>query len=108
MCNLYSLTKSQAAIIAIVHAMRDRTGNLPLLPGIFPDYFAAAVRNAPDGVRELAKLRWGMRSSQLVQIEATKRRAAKFEAKGQSVDFNKLLRMEPAFATLRAGTGNAG
>src|SRR6476619_4875895 len=47
MCNLYSMTKTQAAIIAIVRAMRDKTGNLPPLPGIFPDYFAHVVRNAP-------------------------------------------------------------
>jgi putative SOS response-associated peptidase YedK len=60
MCNLYSLTKGQAAIIAIARAMRDTTGNLPPLPGIFPDYIAPVVRNAPDGVRELAMLRWGM------------------------------------------------
>jgi putative SOS response-associated peptidase YedK len=40
--------------------MRDTTGNLPPLPGIFPDYMAPVVRNAPDGVRELAMLRWGM------------------------------------------------
>jgi putative SOS response-associated peptidase YedK len=60
MCNLYSLTKGQAAIIAIARAMRDTTGNLPPLPGIFPDYMAPVVRNTPDGVRELAMLRWGM------------------------------------------------
>ena len=35
MCNLYSLTKGQAAIIALTRAMRDTTGNLPIFPGIF-------------------------------------------------------------------------
>jgi putative SOS response-associated peptidase YedK len=35
-------------------------GNLPPLPGIFPDYLAPIVRNAPDGVRELTMARWGM------------------------------------------------
>lgn len=60
MCNLYSLTKGQAAIIALARAMRDTTGNLPVFPGVFPDYLAPVVRNAPDGVRELAMLRWGM------------------------------------------------
>ena len=60
MCNLYSITKGQAAIIAFTRAMRDTTGNLPPLPGIFPDYLAPIVRNAPDGVRELAMARWGM------------------------------------------------
>jgi len=60
MCNLYSITKGQAAIIAWTRAMRDTTGNLPPLPGVFPDYLAPIVRNAPDGVRELAMARWGM------------------------------------------------
>src|SRR5690242_17042028 len=59
MCNLYSLTKGQAAIIAFVKALRDRTGNLPPMPGIFPDYPAPIVRNTPEG-RELAFARWGM------------------------------------------------
>ena len=30
MCNLYSQTKGQAAIIALTHAMRDITGNMSL------------------------------------------------------------------------------
>ena len=42
--------------------MRDTTGNLPILPGIFPDYAAPIVRNAGDGVRELSLARWGMPS----------------------------------------------
>src|SRR5690349_13400597 len=100
MCNLYSLTKSQAAIIAIVRAMRDKTGNLPPLPGIFPDYFAPVVRNAPDGVRELAMCRWGMPSSQLAQIQAAKNRAQRLEARGKPAgDFKELLRMEPDIGT---------
>jgi putative SOS response-associated peptidase YedK len=41
--------------------MHDRTGNLPPLPGIFPDYSAPIVRNQPDG-RELSMARWGMPS----------------------------------------------
>ena len=40
MCNLYSLTKGQAAIRDWFRARRDPTGNLPLFPGIFPDQFA--------------------------------------------------------------------
>jgi hypothetical protein len=46
MCNLYSISKGQAAIIALARAMRDTTGNLPPLPGIFPDYMAAAFAGA--------------------------------------------------------------
>ena len=62
MCNLYSLTKGQAAIRELARAMRDSTGNLPPLPGIFPDYAAPIVRTGPDGARELAMARWGMPS----------------------------------------------
>lgn len=62
MCNLYSLTKGQAAIRELARAMRDTTGNLPPLPGIFPDYAAPIVRTGPDGARELAMARWGMPS----------------------------------------------
>jgi putative SOS response-associated peptidase YedK len=60
MCNLYSLTKGQAAIRDWFRARHDRTGNLPLLPGIFPDQTAPIVRNDIDGERELVMARWGM------------------------------------------------
>jgi hypothetical protein len=39
--------------------MRDRTGNLPSLPAVFPDTLAPVVRTARDGVRELTMMRWG-------------------------------------------------
>jgi putative SOS response-associated peptidase YedK len=60
MCNLYSLTKGQAAIRDLFRAKYDRTGNLPLFPSIFPDQLAPIVRNVADGERELAMARWGM------------------------------------------------
>jgi putative SOS response-associated peptidase YedK len=60
-CNLYSMTKGQQAIREIYRAMVDRMGNMPPLPGIFPDYQAPIVRSGPDG-RELAMARWGMPS----------------------------------------------
>jgi putative SOS response-associated peptidase YedK len=59
-CNLYSVTTNQAAIVAFTRAIRDRSGNLAPMPGVFPDYLAPVVRNAPDGVRELMMARWGM------------------------------------------------
>ncbi len=62
MCNLYSMSKGQQAIRELAGAMRDTTGNLPMLPGIFPDYAAPIVRTGVDGVRELAMARWGMPS----------------------------------------------
>ncbi len=61
LCNLYSVTKGQQAIRELAGAMRDRTGNLPPLSGIFPDYAAPIVCNQPGG-RELTMARWGMPS----------------------------------------------
>lgn len=61
MCNLYSLTRGQAAIREMTRAMVDRTGNLPPLPGIYPDYHAPIIRNGLVG-RELVMARWGLPS----------------------------------------------
>jgi len=58
-CTLYSVTKSQQAIRELTGAMIDTTGNLPPLPGIFPDMLAPVVRNG-DQERELTMMRWGM------------------------------------------------
>lgn len=99
MCNLYSHMRSQAEVRAAARAMRDRTGNLPPLPGIFPDYAAPIVRTAADGVRELAMARWGMPSSRKALLDAATRRADRLRAKGQPVDFDQLLRMEPDSGT---------
>ena len=62
MCNLYSITKGPQAIRDFARAMRDTTGNLPPIPGVFPDYRAPIVRNVTDSVRELTMGRWGMPS----------------------------------------------
>jgi len=56
------MTKSQAAIREWIRAMRDTTGNLPPMPGIFPDMMAPVVRTGSDGERELVMARWGMPS----------------------------------------------
>jgi putative SOS response-associated peptidase YedK len=60
MCNVYSITTSQAAILQITRALRDVSGNLPPLMEAFPNYPLPIVRNADDGVRELVKFQWGM------------------------------------------------
>lgn len=59
MCNLYSMTKSREAGVASTRAMRDKTGNQPPLPAIFPDQLAPVVRTDRDGVREMVTMRWG-------------------------------------------------
>ena len=94
MCNLYSMTSTQQAIIDLVKAILDRTGNMPPLPGIFPDYPAPIVRNTGGG-RELTMARWGMPTSQTALKLATAKRAAKMLAKGNAFDLEELLRTEP-------------
>jgi hypothetical protein len=60
MCNLYSLTKGQAAIRDWFRAPHDRTGNLPLFPSIFQDQLAPILRRGPDVERALVTARCGM------------------------------------------------
>ena len=59
MCNLYSITTNQAAIIALFRVMNRYVGNLASMPGVFPDYPAPVVRNA-GAEREMVMMRWGM------------------------------------------------
>ncbi|RKF14790.1 SOS response-associated peptidase [Roseovarius spongiae] len=66
MCNLYSQTKSQDAMRHVFDDMLedgegfiDETGNLPALPGIWPDYSAPVIRSGAEGWR-LSMARWGM------------------------------------------------
>ena len=61
MCNLYSLTTSQEAMRRLFDGIEDRLGNLPPLPGIFPDHAAPVIRSGQGG-REIVMARWGMPS----------------------------------------------
>jgi hypothetical protein len=45
MCNLYSITTNQAAIIALFRAINRYVGNLPPTTGVFPDFTAPVMRN---------------------------------------------------------------
>lgn len=60
MCNLYNITTTQEAIRQWTRALRDISGNLQPSLDLFPNQFGPVVRNADDGTRELANLRWGM------------------------------------------------
>ena len=95
MCNLYSMTKGQAEAAALGRAMRDVAGNMPALPGVYPDSEAPIIRTGVDGERELARARWGLPTPRGVLLEAAKRRADKLRAKGQDADLAALLRLEP-------------
>lgn len=59
MCNLYSLITPQAEIRAAFGVAHDRAGNLPPLPGIFPDQRAPIVR-IEDGQPVIEMFRWGI------------------------------------------------
>src|SRR5258707_7909325 len=59
MCNLYSITTNQAAITALFRVLNRYVGNLPPMPGDFPDHPAPVVLNA-GAERELTMMRWGM------------------------------------------------
>ena len=56
MCNLYSITTNQAAIIALFRVINRYVGNLPPMPGVYPDFPAPVVRNT-QGERELSMMR---------------------------------------------------
>jgi putative SOS response-associated peptidase YedK len=105
-CNLYSMTKNVAAIRRLFGALNSRVGNLPSMPGIFPDYPAPIVRNGAGG-QEITMARWGMPSSQRALMDATRKRAQKLEAKGKPVDFKELLRMESDSGTTNTRNVNS-
>src|SRR5215217_845678 len=45
MCNLYSITTNQEAVRALFRVINRYVGNLPPMPGVFPDYPAPVIRN---------------------------------------------------------------
>jgi putative SOS response-associated peptidase YedK len=59
MCNLYSITTNQAAILGLFRVINRYVGNLPPMPGVFPDYPAPVIRNTDNGT-EMTLMRWGM------------------------------------------------
>jgi len=59
MCNLYSITTNQAAILGLFRVINRYVGNLPPMPGVFPDYPAPVIRDA-GAEREMVLMRWGM------------------------------------------------
>ncbi len=52
------MTKGQAAILALIKAMKDSAGNVPIIPTIYPDGVAPVVRSTDKGT-ELIRMRWG-------------------------------------------------
>jgi hypothetical protein len=59
MCNLYSITTNQEAIIRLFRVINRYVGNLAPMPGVFPGYPAPVIRNTDTGT-EMTLMRWGM------------------------------------------------
>jgi putative SOS response-associated peptidase YedK len=59
MCNLYSITTNQAAIIALFRVLNRYVGNLPSMAGVFPELSGSVARNA-GAEREPTMMRWGL------------------------------------------------
>ena len=59
MCNPYSITTNQAAIIALFRVVNRYFGNLAPITGVFPDYPAPVIRNTDTGT-EMTLMRSGM------------------------------------------------
>ncbi len=95
MCNLYSIMKERASIMAISRALSDRNDNQPPMSGVFPDYEAPVVLIGEDGQRVMRNMRWGMPSPQFLMKQLAEKRADKLRAKGTEFDFAELMRMEP-------------
>jgi hypothetical protein len=51
---------NQAAIITLFRVRNRYVGNLPPMPGVFPDYPAPVVRNT-SAEREIVTMRWECR-----------------------------------------------
>jgi putative SOS response-associated peptidase YedK len=55
LCNLYSITTNQAAIIALFRVVNQPRADA----GVFPDYPTPVIRNTDTGT-EMTLMRWGM------------------------------------------------
>jgi hypothetical protein len=61
MCNLYSITTNQAAIIALFRVMNRYVCNLAPMPGVLPSSFVSAFRSPPGN-----GMWWDLRAMALV------------------------------------------
>jgi putative SOS response-associated peptidase YedK len=101
MCHAYSITTNLEALrqLRFAFEVAANIGNLPPQTGIYPDMLAPIIRIAPDGSRELVKVRWGMPSSSRALYQAAKERANKLIQKyGRAItpdEFEEMVRNEP-------------
>jgi putative SOS response-associated peptidase YedK len=93
MCNLYRMEDKDW----VSNWAKDVESLINLMPAyqMNPDQSGPIIRNTADNRRQLTNARWGLPSPAFVQKQAAEARADKMRAKGQSVDMDALMRMEP-------------
>lgn len=93
MCNLYRMEDKDW----VSKWAQDAESLINLMPAyqMNPDQMGPIVRNTADGKKQLVHARWGLPSPIFVQKKAAEARAEKLKAKGQPVDMDELMRMEP-------------
>jgi putative SOS response-associated peptidase YedK len=97
MWNLYNITTNLEAIRALTNAI-NRLGNLKPSMNIYHDQMAPMARNN-GSEREAVMVRGGMPSSQKALFDAASKRSDKLRKKDKLVDFDHLLKHEPARGT---------
>lgn len=93
MCNLYRMEDKDW----VAKWAQDAESLINLMPAyqMNPDQMGPIVRNTADGKKQLVHARWGLPSPIFAQKKAAEARAAKLKAKGQTVDMDELIRVEP-------------
>lgn len=93
MCNLYRMEDKDW----VSKWAQDAEILINLMPAyqMNPDQMGPIVRNTVDGTRQLVHARWGLPSPIFVQKKAAETRAEKLKSKGQPIDMDELIRMEP-------------
>ncbi|PWE53621.1 DUF159 family protein [Metarhizobium album] len=93
MCNLYRMEDKDW----VSKWAQDAESLINLMPAyqMNPDQMGPIVRNTANGKPQLVHARWGLPSPIFVQKKAAEARADKMRAKGQAVDMDALIRMEP-------------
>lgn len=93
MCNLYRMDDKDW----VRKWATDVENLINLMPAyqVNPDQMAPIIRNTTDGHKQLVHARWGLPAPFYVLKKAAETRAEKLRKKGEEVDIDQLVKMEP-------------
>lgn len=93
MCNLYRMEDKDW----VNKWAQDVESLINLMPAyqMNPNEWGPILRNTADGCKQLVNARWGLPAPFFAIKKAAEDRAAKLRAKGEAVDMETLIRMEP-------------